>query len=158
VEVGLFSIAEIIAIAVQLEINGEKAYRKAIAESDDTGLNDLLQWMAEEERTHAEHFAQLQGKIADDEKSHLVKKMNDSLVDTFIKGQTFSLEEVKFSNLRDSGELIDTFIEFEKDTILFYDMLKSFILDEKTIQQLEDIIKEEEIHVKKLQELLLRNV
>ena len=154
----MFSIAEIIAIAVQLERNGEKTYRKALEASEDTGLNDLLQWMAEEERAHAEQFSQLQEKIADDEESHLVQKMSDSLVDTFIKGQTFSLEEVKFSDLRDSGELIETFIEFEKDTILFYDMLKSFILDEKIIQLLEGIIKEEEIHVQKLQELLLRNV
>jgi len=157
-EVRLFSIAEIIAIAVQLERNGEKTYREALEASEDTGLNDLLQWMAEEERAHAEQFSQLQEKIADDEESHLVQKMSDSLVDTFIKGQTFSLEEVKFSDLRDSGELIETFIEFEKDTILFYDMLKSFILDEKIIQLLEGIIKEEEIHVQKLQELLLRNV
>jgi len=154
----LFSIAEIIAIAVQLERNGEKTYREALEASEDTGLNDLLQWMADEERAHAEQFSQLQEKIADDKESHLVQKMSDSLVDTFIKGQTFSLEEVNFSGLRSPRELIETFIEFEKDTILFYDMLKSFILDEKIIRQLEGIIQEEEIHVKKLQELLLRNV
>jgi rubrerythrin len=154
----LFSIAEIIAIAVQLERNGEKAYRRALEASEDTGLNDLLKWMADEELAHAEQFSQLQEKIADDEESHLVQKMSDSLVDAFIKGQTFSLEGVNFSDLMDSGELIETFIEFEQDTILFYDMLKSFILDEKIIQQLERIIKEEEIHVQKLQELLLRHV
>ena len=154
----MFSIAEIIAIAVQLERNGEKTYREALEASEDTGLNDLLQWMADEERAHAEQFSQLQEKIADDEESHLVQKMSDSLVDTFIKGQTFSLEEVIFSDLKDSGELIETFIEFEKDTILFYDMLKSFILDEKIIQQLECIIQEEEIHVEKLQGLLLKNI
>jgi rubrerythrin len=157
-EVRLFSIAEIIAIAVQLERNGEKTYREALEASEDTGLNDLLQWMADEEGAHAEQFSQLQEKIADDEESHLVQKMSDSLVDTFIKGQTFSLEEVIFSDLKDSGELIETFIEFEKDTILFYDMLKSFILDEKIIQQLECIIQEEEIHVEKLQGLLLKNI
>ena len=154
----MFSIAEIIAIAVQLERNGEKTYRKALEASEDAGLNDLLQWMADEEGAHAEQFSQLQEKIADDEESHLVQKMSDSLVDTFIKGQTFSLEEVIFSDLKDSGELIETFIEFEKDTILFYDMLKSFILDEKIIQQLECIIQEEEIHVEKLQGLLLKNI
>jgi rubrerythrin len=157
-EVRLFSIAEILAIAVQLERNGENAFRKALKASEDAGLNDLLKWMAEEERAHAEQFSQLQEKIADDEESHLEQKMSDSLVATFIKGQTFSLEEVNFSGLRDPGELIETFIEFEKDTILFYDMLKSFMLDEKIIRQLEVIIQEEEIHVKKLQELLLRKV
>ena len=149
----MFSIADIIAIAVQLERNGEKAYRKALEASEDTALNDLLQWMAEEERAHAEQFSQLQEKIADDDESHLVQKMSDSLVDTFIKGQTFSLEAVNFSGLGGPEALIETFIEFEKDTILFYDMLKSFILDEKIIRQIEGIIQEEEIHVQKLQEL-----
>ena len=154
----MFSITEIIAMAVQLEKNGEKAYRKALEISEDTALNDLLQWMAGEERAHAEQFSQLQEKIAGDEDSRLVKKMSEALVENFIEGQTFSLEEVNFSGIKDAGELIDTFIEFEKDTILFYDMLTSFILDEKIIQQLEGIIKEEEMHVKKLQELLLKNV
>ena len=154
----VFTIAEIFAIAVQLERNGERAYRKALETSKDTELSDLLQWMAEEERAHAEQFSQLQEKLADDEENQLVKKMSDSLVENFIKGQTFSLEEVTFSSLTHAGELINTFIEFEKDTILFYDMLKSFMLDEKIIQQLEGIIKEEEIHVKKLQELLLKHV
>ena len=154
----MFTFAEIIAIAVQLEINGEKRYRKALEETEDVELTDLLEWMAKEEHIHANHFAQLHEKIAGDEENHLVKKMSNSLIDNFIKGQTFSLEEVSFSALRDTRELIDTFIEFEKDTILFYNMLKSFILDEKIIQQLEDIIKEEEIHVKKLQGLLPTNM
>ena len=154
----MFSLLEVLAIAVQLEKNGEKAYRKALETSEETALNDLLQWMAEEERAHAEQFSQLQEKLAEDEENRLAKKMSDSLVENFIKGQTFSLEEVDFSALKNAEELIDTFIEFEKDTILFYDMLKSFMLDENSIRQLEGIIAEEEIHVKKLQELLVGRV
>jgi rubrerythrin len=154
----VFSLVEIFAIAVQLEKNGEKTYRKALETSEDTALNDLLQWMAEEERFHAEQFSQLQEKLADDEENRLAKKMSDSLVENFIKGQTFSLEEVDFSALKNEEDLINTFVEFEKDTILFYDMLKSFMLDKNIIQQLERIIAEEEMHVSKLQELLVKHV
>ena len=154
----MFSLVEVIAIAVQLEKNGEKTYRKALETSENTALNDLLQWMAEEERAHAEQFSQLQEKLADDEENRLAKKMSDSLVENFIKGQTFSLEEVDFSALKNAEELINTFVEFEKDTILFYGMLKSFMLDENIIRQLEGIIAEEEIHVKKLQGLLVKHV
>ena len=153
----MFSIAEIIDIAIQLEMNGEKAYRKALDESEDGELNNLLTWMAEEELQHAERFSQLKEKIEDDENSHLMKEMSDTLINDFIKGQTFSLEDVNFSEIGGAKDLIEIFIEFEKDTILFYDMLKSFILDEKTIEQLEHIISEEESHVVKLKELLLRN-
>lgn len=153
----MFSIAEIIDIAIQLEMNGEKAYRKALDESEDGELNNLLTWMAEEELQHAERFSQLKEKIEDDEDSHLMKEMSDTLINDFIKGQTFSLEDVNFSVIGGAKDLIEIFIEFEKDTILFYDMLKSFILDEKTIEQLEHIISEEESHVVKLKELLLRN-
>ena len=111
-------------------MNGEKAYRKALDESEDDELNSLLAWMAEEELQHAERFSQLKDKIEDDEKSHLMKELNDALINDFIKGQTFSLEDVNFSEIRGVRNLINLFIEFEKDTILFYDMLKSFILDE----------------------------
>ena len=138
-------------------MNGEKAYRKALDESEDDELNNLLAWMAKEELQHAERFSQLKEKIEDDENSQLVKEMSDALINDFIKGQIFSLEDVNFSEIRDAKNLIDIFIEFEKDTILFYDMLKSFILDEKTIEQLEHIINDEESHVVKLKELLLRN-
>lgn len=153
----MFSIAEVLAIAVQLEINGEKAYREALAASEDPGLQELLCWMADEERAHAQYFSRLQGMITDEEKSQLVNGMTDSLVESFMSGQIFSLAEVNFSDLRDAGALLDTFIEFEKDTMLFYGMLKSFILDEKVIHQLDNILHEEAMHVNKLQELLLKN-
>jgi rubrerythrin len=46
--------------------------------------------------------------------------------------------------------MVETFIEFEKDTILFYQMLETFLQDEQTRKELEKIIDEEERHVESL--------
>ena len=79
--------------------------------------------------------------------------MEAPLIDDIIGKQTFSLADVDFSQVKNSEHLIDIFIEFEKDTILFYEMLKTFLVDEKTIDHLEKIIQEESLHIEKFEEL-----
>lgn len=71
--------------------------------------------------------------------------------------KTFSLADVDFSRVKNSKELVDIFIEFENDTILFYEMLKTFLVDEKTIEHLEKIIQEEASHIQKIDELRRSN-
>ena len=68
------------------------------------------------------------------------------MISDFIKGQAFSLKEIDFSIITQSDELIQTFIEFEKDTILFYTILIPFIKNDPTIKKLNRIIAEEETH------------
>jgi rubrerythrin len=52
--------------------------------------------------------------------------------------------------------LIAIFIEFEKDTVLFYEMIEPFIEGGNTLEQLKEIIAEENLHIELLQELLER--
>ena len=52
--------------------------------------------------------------------------------------------------------MIETFIEFEKDTILFYQMLETFIQDDSALQELNEIVAEEERHIEKLKSLMHR--
>ena len=149
----MFSITEIIEIAVQLEKNAGKVYREAIGRSKNKELDDLLLQMANEELEHADWFIALRDNIEKSQDRPRVKEMDASLIDDLIGKQTFSLADVDFSKIKNSKHLIDIFIEFEKDTILFYEMLKTFIVDEKTIDHLEKIIQEESSHIEKLEEL-----
>ena len=50
--------------------------------------------------------------------------------------------------------MIYIFIEFEKDSILFYEMLLPFIRDEDTLAQLYKIIAEEKNHIDQLRKLI----
>jgi rubrerythrin len=43
-------------------------------------------------------------------------------------------------------------VEHEKDTIIFYQMLQSFIDDHQTSKELEEVIAQEEQHIKLLKE------
>jgi rubrerythrin len=52
--------------------------------------------------------------------------------------------------------MIATFIEFEKDTILFYQMLEAFIQDDLALQELNEIVAEEKRHIEKLKSLMHR--
>jgi rubrerythrin len=149
----MFSITEIIKIAVQLEKNGEMVYREAVGQSENPELDDLLLWMADEELKHADWFLSLSNDIEKSKDRLQVKEIDASLIDDLIGKQTFSLTDVDFSQVKNSKHLIDIFIEFEKDTILFYEMLKTFLVDEQTIDHLEKIIQEESLHIEKLKEL-----
>ena len=64
--------------------------------------------------------------------------------------QKFSLAEVDLSKIESAQELIDLAIEHEKDNILFYQMLQSFLDNPETMKELDEIIAEEEQHIKLL--------
>jgi len=150
----MFSIHEIIDIAVQLEKNGEKICRNARERTDDIALQDLLEWIAAEEVSHAEWLKELKIDIELKEDHHLITEISQTLVSDFIGEQAFSLDDVDFSQIESTQDLIQIIIDFEKDTIVFYEMLQSFITDEKTTAKLDQIISEEKSHIEKLQKLL----
>jgi rubrerythrin len=56
------------------------------------------------------------------------------------------------SKIESVQELIELAMEHEKDTIIFYQMLQSFIDDPETMKELDEIIAEEEQHIKLLKE------
>jgi len=149
----MFFLTEIIEIAVQLAKNGEKVYRKAIGKSKNIEMDGLLLRIAEEELEHIEWFLSLKNEIEKSQDRPQGKEMDASLIDELIGKQTFSLADADFSKVKNSEHLIDIFIEFEKDTILFYEMLKTFLVDEKTIGHLEKIIQEESSHIEKFEDL-----
>jgi rubrerythrin len=72
----------------------------------------------------------------------------------FLGEKSFSHQDVDFSKIERVDDLVAVFIEFEKDTILFYETLKPFIEDDDTLNNLEKIIAEENKHIAKLNEFL----
>ncbi len=149
----MFSIGEIIDIAVKLEKNGETIYSATAAQTRDGPFRDLLNWMAGEESAHAERFVKIKGGIVADEEHPMPKEMRKSLVDRFVGNQAFSLNEVAFSKIKGQKELIQIMLDFEKDTILFYEMMRSFLAEEGPRSALDEIIAEEKQHVEKLSAL-----
>jgi rubrerythrin len=148
----VFEIKEILELAIRLEKNGEATYRKAMASCSDESINALLQWMADEEVNHREWFAALKADLDGGVKNPFIEEMGRQVFKDLVGGQSFSLKEVDFSKVGSTHELIPIFIEFEQDTVLFYELIAPFIEDEKTRGHLQRIIAEENRHIERLRE------
>ena len=150
----MFSIQEILDLAIRLENNGESVYRHAVDEVSEPELVSLLRWMADEELQHARWFSELKRKF----KSHSVElfmaEMSREVFTDFLGEKSFSHQDVDFSKIDRVSDLVAVFIEFEKDTILFYETLKPFIEDNDTLNNLEKIIAEENKHIAQLHQFL----
>ena len=147
----MFSIRDIINIAIQVEQNGERIYRAAAKKISDSDLVLLMQWLADEEAAHIKWFENLKlqnNKVIDDQ---ALEQMGKDILLGVVGEQSFSLNSVDFSKPRDIDALVAVAVEFEKDTVMFYEMLRPFVEDLLDVRQLDKIIAEENSHIEKLQ-------
>lgn len=151
----MFTIKEILDIAVRIEENGESVYRRAMEKISNPEFVSLLEWMADEEVNHAKWFSEMRQAVETLSKNPFVQEMNQEFFNDLMGDQSFSLKEVDFSQVHSINEMIDIFIEFEKDSILFYEILLPFIQDEDVLTQLYKIIAEEKSHIDKLREFIV---
>ena len=152
----MFSANEILDMAIKLEKNGAAVYRDAIENVSNPELITLLEWMADEEVKHADWFAELKLKFDQKSVNPFMEKMSRELFSDLLGDKNFFLKDVDFSSVSEIGDLIAIFIEFEKDSVRFYQVLEPFIGDPVSLESLKKIIDEENCHIKRLQELMGR--
>jgi rubrerythrin len=150
----MFSLKDIIYIAVQVEQNGERVYRNAAQKIENPSLSSLLQGLADEEAQHAKWFEALTDTMTDTGDFSEPEKMGRALLKNAVGTQSFTLEGADFSSMEKIEDLLKLAIEFEMDTVLFYGMLQPLIEDQKTLEQLHAIIQEEENHARLLKKVL----
>jgi len=148
----LFAAEEILDMAIRIEKNGEAVYRNAVEKIVNPALISLLVWMADEEVKHAKWFLELKKEAVTLSKSPFGQEMGREFIDSILGTQSFSLKDVDFSQIDRINDLIDIFIEFEEDGILFYEMLQPFIQHKDKLAQLDEIIAEEKRHIELLLE------
>ncbi len=152
----MFFANELLDMAIKLEKNGEAVYRDAIEKVSKPELVSLLEWMAAEEVKHADFFSDLKLKIETERENPFMAEMSHELFDDLLGDKNFSLKEIDFSSIENSDELIAIFIEFEKDSVIFYKVLEPFVEDLVALEQLKKIIDEENRHIQHLQEFIGR--
>jgi len=144
----MFTLAEIYDLGIRIEKNGEKFYRDAMKQAWSAPIVDMLKRLAEEEVKHVDFFEKRVDALKQKRENPLLDEMGASMLKDILGNQTFSLKDTDVSTIRSVNELVAIAIEFEKDTILFYEMVGSFMTDEESRRELEEIIEEEERHVK----------
>lgn len=147
----MFTPTEILDIAITLEKSTERRYKTANRHTKIPALKDLLEWAAQEEEKHAEFFADLKRRIAIDRVYDAGEEISDDFFKTLLGDAPFSLEDIDFSRINSIQDLLSVFIEFERDTVLFYELLQSFLTDKDASEEIEKIITEEKKHIEKFQ-------
>ena len=148
----MFAANELLDMAIKLEKNGEAVYRRAIEKVSKPELVALLVWMADEEVKHARFFSDLKLDLETKRANPFMEEMSRELFDDLMGDKNFSLKEVDFSVINKTEELIAVFIEFEKDSVIFYKVLEPFVEDPLARKNLKKIIEEENRHIQLLQE------
>jgi len=110
--------------------------------------------MAREEACHQEWFLEQKETRNQDPTASDFAEMLPDVLQEMMGEKSLSLDEVDFSRINHTSQMLETFIEFEADTILFYEFLETFIQDDETLGGLKKIIREETAHVNKLTEML----
>jgi rubrerythrin len=151
----MFSAREILDLAIQLEKNGESVYRNAVDKVTEPDLVSLLIWMADEEVSHRRWFSEVKKNFETHSINPFMEEMSRQVFGGMLGDKSFSHRDVDFSEVDHLDDLIGIFIEFEKDTVLFYETLIPFIEDNDTLGYIKKIIAEENNHIKKLQDFIV---
>jgi rubrerythrin len=149
----MFTMDDLFDIAIKMERNGEAVYLDSLSRIDKTDVKELLQWMADEEARHQRWFADQKNRLHLEIAEKNLKEMVTGILEQMMGDNTLSLDDIDFSQISSISELMQTFVKFEEDTIMFYQMLEMFIEDDAVKAGLESIVDEEKRHAQKLKEM-----
>jgi len=150
----MFTRNDLLEIAIKMEENGKSAYERAMAGIENKELRGLLQWMAKEEACHKKWFSQLKETQPQDPETIDFAQILPDVLQEMMGEKSLSLDEADFSRITHTSQMLEIFIEFENDTLFFYEFLESFIEDQDALSGLKTIIREETAHVNKLDEMI----
>ena len=151
----VYSVNEIIEMAVQIERNGYAFYHEATKRKDlDARSLDFLAFLRDQELNHEKTFLSLRDEID----LQVLELSGDwelvaAYLKTIVDGRIFNDQ---FSAIKKAGEaknileVVDNAITFEKDTLLYFHAINDAISNERAKHILRQIINEEVSHVLKL--------
>jgi rubrerythrin len=150
---GVFSAAEALEIAMQIEKNGEAFYRAVAAKANDPGVKKLLEELAAQEQKHYAVFEKMAGAVSgaaspsapeyDGYQTYLQAALDNAL----FAGPDKALAMA--GQARDRQSALRAAIGFEKDTLLFFYDLREMV-SEAEQKAIIGIIREEKVHLRRL--------
>jgi rubrerythrin len=156
---GIFTAAEALEMAMQIETNGEVFYNAVAAKMADPGVKKLFQELAAQEQRHYEVFQKMAGTVGgvaspsapDVERDEYQIYLQAALDNALFAGKDKALALAE--QARDRQAALRVAIGFEKDTLLFFYDLHGMV-SEAEQKAVGGIIQEEKLHLRRLAKLL----
>ncbi len=154
-EAGVFSAAEMVEIAVQLEQNGAAFYQAAANGARQEEVKSLLEFLAKEEQRHESVFRSLQPTESEHRPSQEYPGQKSAFIQALLEDRLLPPAEVVervLPGLTSDTEVIDFALGFEKDTLLFYYEMRH-MMGGAHRDMVGEIVEQEKIHVERLRRL-----
>ncbi|NOZ64335.1 MAG: ferritin family protein [Caldiserica bacterium] len=153
----IFSVSEVLQFAVGMEEAGEKFYRQLSSNFKEETLQNVFNFLAEEECKHREVFANMALEVEKYEPPENYPQEYFSYLRAYADQVIFSnkLEEEARQSLRSLLSALDFAMRRELDSILYYQELKGAV-PEGEHSVVDMVIEEERKHFLKLLEIKKR--
>lgn len=148
-----FSADEILSVAEKIERNGARFYQRAAELQDDPKKAQLLTDLAKMEEEHERTFSAMRAALTEQERAETVYDPEDEIglyLQAMANGHIFDPESDPAATLKQNDSLesvLRTAIGLEKESVVFYQGVKSIVPERLGQGRVEAIIKEEVGHI-----------
>jgi rubrerythrin len=148
-----FNAIEILEMAGEIERNGARFYRKAAEFFEDPQTKKLLMDLAEMEDQHEKVFAAMQQDFEKEQAAPVVidpDNLSAPYLHAMAEGRVFDVRSDPVAMLSEHDSLQDILkiaINLEKESIVFYVGIKEMVPETLGKDKIDDIIREEMMHV-----------
>jgi rubrerythrin len=148
-----FNAEEILEMAVQIERNGIKFYKKAAGILPDKKTKKFLLDLADMEAEHEKTFTEMKNQLTEREKEPAVYDPDDQgalYLHATADGHVFNPKadiDKQLTGKETVEQVFNKAIQAEKDSIVFYLGLREFVSQKAGKEKVEKVIKEEQSHI-----------
>ena len=154
-EAGVFSAAEMVDLAVQLEQNGQVFYQEAANHARQEDVKHLLDFLAKEEQRHEAAFRSMQPEESEHRPAQEYPGQKSAFIQALLEERLLPAGEVVervLPGLTSDAEVLDFALSFEKDTLLFYYEMRH-MMGGAHREIMDDILEQEKIHIERLRRM-----
>jgi len=148
-----FNTTEILEMAVKIEKNGQKFYKKAASIVDNADVKQFLLDLVEMEVKHEQTFIAMQAELKNTDYENVTYDPDNQAalyLQAMADGHVFDPDEDPEKSLKGKVSLADIFstaIQAEKDSIIFYLALQDLVHTDSERNRIQLIIDEEKNHI-----------
>ena len=148
-----FNADEVFEMGMDIEMNGEAYYRKAVELTEDPEIKKIFEDLMIAEKQHYDTFKKLRENLPAKDTTPLVSDPDDQeylYLDALVKSRLFnSVREAEEVVSKTSGsiEALQGALVFEKDTILFFTEMKGRTREDLGKNEIDRLIAEEREHI-----------
>jgi rubrerythrin len=150
-----FTAGEVIELAILIEANGEAFYRSLEGTAPDVQTREVFAYLAGEEERHRAAFAEMKEALATYRPVESYPGEHAAYMEALAEGNVFTKRDAGrelAQRIITPHEAVEMALEFEKESILFFEGMRRF-LPRESQETVDQLIAEEKKHIVRLKEL-----